>query len=244
MTTAEPITPPPATQRQDPRPRVWSPTEFARICELGIFAGRAVALADGQLIESLDGESEPFTVKITQTEFCQLWDANFFRDQRVQLIGGEILQESPMNAPHATGIRKATRVLEKVFPTGHDVQIQLPLDFTPHSRPHPDVAVVVGTWEDYTERHPTTAVLVVEVSDSTIGEDTSTKMSLYAAAGIADYWVIDVAGCRVLVFRNPKAEAGQPFGHAYSQVSAFSRDQFIIPLAAPDVRVAVADLLP
>ncbi len=243
MSTAAPIATPHATPRKNPSPRLWSADEFQRMRELGIFANRgSVFLAEGRLIEfSPDGNSQ--VVGFTQTEFCRLWDANFFPNQRVQLIGGEIVQESRMNPPHAVSVRKTTRVLERIFPAGYEVRPQLPLDLTPISRPHPDVAVVVGTIEDYAERHPTTAVLVVEVSESTLEDDTHTKMSLYAAAGITDSWVIDVTG-RLLVFRDPRPELGQPFAHAYGRVAAYTRDDRISPLAAPTTSILVGDLLP
>ncbi len=239
MSTAEPITPPPATHRKDPSPRFWSPDEFRRMRNLGIFNGHAAELIGGTVFDREAERRFPFT----QAEFCRLWEANFFRDQLIQLIGGEILQESPMLPAHFTGVRKATRVLERIFAAGFDVRPQGPLDLTPHSRPHPDVAVVAGSMEDYAEHHPKTAVLVVEVSESTFEDDTHAKMSLYAAAGIAEYWVIDTSG-RLLVFRDPRPEVGQPFGFAYGTVTAHTRDDVISPLTAPDTRIPVADLLP
>src|SRR5690606_36340499 len=100
-----------------------------------------------------------------------------------------------------------------------------------------------GDIRDYAAEHPKTALLVVEVSDTTLEEDTHAKASLYAAGGVADYWVIDVTG-RVLVFRDPKPAAAEPFGFVYAGVSAYGRDDTITPLAAPDQRIKVSDLLP
>ncbi len=239
MSTAEPITPPPATPRKNPSPRLWSPDEFRRMRELGVFDGHAVELLGGTVFDR-DAE-RPFA--LTRKEYYALDAAGFFIDRRVQLIGGEIFEESPMLPAHATGVRKATRVLERVFATGHDIRPQLPLNLSPHGEPHPDVAVVAGSVEDYAGKHPTTAVLVVEVSESTFEHDTHEKMSLYAAAGIAEYWVIDTTG-RLIVFRDPRPETGQPFGAAYGSVAAHTRDDIITPLAAPDDRIGVAELLP
>ena len=108
----------------------------------------------------------------------------------------------------------------------------------------PDIAVVLGSFEDYAAQHPATAVLVIEVSESTIEEDTHAKASLYASGGIADYWVIDLTRDQVLVFRSPKPEAGAKFGQTYASVSAHGRDDKLTPLAAPNARVLVGDLLP
>src|SRR4051812_2637173 len=123
-TTAEPITPPPAVWH-DLRPRRWSQAEFQRMLDLGIFVDRGLLiLAEGRVAELVPGDGEARGVEFTLPEFCKLWDANFFRDQRVQLLGGEILEEPPMNPPHVVGIRKTTRVLERVFAAGHDVGVQ------------------------------------------------------------------------------------------------------------------------
>src|SRR5436190_17959674 len=101
MATADLLTPP-APPRRDPSPRLWTDAEFARMQQLDLFAGRAVELIDGTVIERPTGVPFVFTRK----EDYALDDHQFFRDQRVQLIGGTILQESPMNPPHANAVRK------------------------------------------------------------------------------------------------------------------------------------------
>ncbi len=242
MATADLLTPPTAAPRRDPSPRLWTDAEFARMQQLGLFAGRDVELVGGTVFEA----GRPFV--FTRKEYSALDDNAFFRsavhNQRVQLIGGVILLESPMNAPHATGVRKATRAMERVFGTGYDVRAQLPLDLGLISEPHPDVAVVTGSLEDYSTQHPKTARLVIEVSDTTIQADTHEKADLYAAGGIADYWVIDLTTDRVIVFRDPRPDAKSAFGHTDATLSAHGRDDTLTPLAAPQARVSVNDLLP
>ena len=122
-----------------------TPEEFRRALDLGIFSGRAVLLAEGQILERLADESNPQPIVFTRKEYYALWAADFFLDQRVQLIGGEIVQESPMNPHHVLCVRKATRTLERIFATGYDVRVQGPLNLAPISEPHPDLAVVTGT---------------------------------------------------------------------------------------------------
>lgn len=231
----------PTGVRRDPFPRPWTPAEFERACALGVFAGRAVELIDGQIVERSGGDLRPFV--FTRKEYQALDDGQFFRDQRVQLIAGEILQQSPMNPPHVMSLRLASKLLDRVFAEGHDVRVQVPLDLGLMTQPEPDLAVVVGSPRDYPD-HPTTAVLVVEVSDTTYDAGVSVKASLYAAAGIQEYWVIDLARHRVLTMRNPEPRAGEPHGHWYATVLAFDEDKSVSPLAAPDARIRVADLLP
>lgn len=247
MATADLLTPPPSAPRRDPSPRLWTAAEFERMRQLGLFGERTVELIHGTVIERAgDGSTAPFV--FTRKEYYALDDHGFFRSrvqhQRVQLIGGVIFLESPMNPPHATAIRKVTKLLERIFTDGYDVRVQIPLDLGPISEPHPDLAVVTGSFEDYATEHPKTALLVVEVSDATINTDLYDKASLYATAGIADYWVVDLTTDRVLVFRNPAPEAGSAFGQNYSSVSAHGRDDRLSPLAAPTARVLAGDLLP
>src|SRR5215831_19338892 len=90
-------------------------------------------------------------------------------DERLELIEGEIyLKMSPQKAPHATTIRLVENALNRIFSEGHDVRVQLPLALGERSEPEPDVAVVAGSLWDYQIEHPTTAELVIEVSDTTL----------------------------------------------------------------------------
>jgi len=238
MATAEALAP--APPHRDPSPRLWTDAEFARMTQLGVFGARDVELRAGVVCDRDTGRPFVFTRK----EHYALDDNHFFRDQRVQLIGGIIVRESPTNPPHATAVRLVTKAIERVFGDGYDVRAQLPLDLGLISEPHPDVAAVTGAPRDYLIDHPTSAALVIEVSESTIEADTHDKASLYAAGGIADYWVIDLTTDRVLVFRSPRPEIGSKFGSHYGSVTAHGRGDVLTPLAAPTARVAVGDLLP
>jgi Uma2 family endonuclease len=239
MATANVLSPP-APPTRDPAPRLWTDAEFAQMRQLGVFGGRDVELVGGVVRERVTGAPVVFT----RTEYYTLEGNQFFRDQRVQLIGGVIFQESPMNTPHATAVSLGLPVLQAVFGAGHHIRVQLPLDLGPISEPQPDLAAVTGAPRDYLVNHPKTALLVVEVSDSTLDEDTHDKASLYATGGIEDYWVIDLTTDRVLVFRSPKADPKSKFGKDFASVSARGRDDKLTPLAAPNARVLVSDLLP
>ena len=109
--------------------------------------------------------------------------------------------------------------------------------------PVPDLAVA-GSPRDYLQRKPSTAVLVIEVSDSSLDFDTGEKASLYASAGIADYWVVDLVNRQVIVFRDPRPEASKRFGFTYANAITLQASQLVSPLAMPTAAIAVADLLP
>jgi Uma2 family endonuclease len=122
--------------------------------------------------------------------------------------------------------------------------MQGPLDLGPYSEPEPDVAVVPGPRARYATQHPRTAVLVVEVSDTTLAYDRTHKASLYAAAGIEDYWIINLVDGQVEVRRDPVPDPIQPHGHTYATLTVLRPPASVAPLAAPGAGLAIADLLP
>lgn len=111
----------------------------------------------------------------------------FHPEARLELLDGEIYDMSPQTRRHATAIRLIEDALRAVFHRGFDIRAQLPVAFGPDSEPEPDVAVVEGSPRDYSDRHPTTALLVVEVSDSSLAYDRSQKLAIYADCGIPEY---------------------------------------------------------
>jgi Putative restriction endonuclease len=137
----------------------------------------------------------------------------------------------------------ASEVLRAAFGAGWRVRVQMPLVLGQSTDPEPDLALVAGSARG-TTAHPTSAALVVEVSDASLRYDTTVKQSLYAAAGIADYWVLDVTGRRVLVFRDPRLDPSQPHGHGYATQAVHAPGAAVHPLAVPTAAVPVADLLP
>jgi Uma2 family endonuclease len=91
---------------------------------------------------------------------------------------------------------------------------------------------------------PTTAVLAVEVADTSLATDRGEKAQLYAAAGIADYWVVDLNNRLLIVHRDPQSDPASPSGASYRMVTPLVIGQSISPLATPQAIVNVADLLP
>src|SRR5262249_3117373 len=129
------------------------------------------------------------------------------------------------------------------FGVGFWIRTQAVLNLGPESEPEPDLSVVPGGPRDYPE-HPKTALLVVEVSDTTLWLDRTRKRPLYASAGLADYWIVNLVDRQVEVHRNPIADSAAPLGFRYADVTIHGPGDFLSPLAAPSARVAVADLLP
>jgi Uma2 family endonuclease len=164
--------------------------------------------------------------------------------ERVELIEGEILSMAPQGPSHSTSTSRLYQVFEVAFGLGFYVRSQLPLALGLISDPEPDVAVVPGPIEDYESAHPATALLVVEVSDTTLAYDRTIKAGLYARAGIADYWIVNLVDHLVEVHRDPQPDATSPLGASYGQVIRHGRGAVISPLAAPQAQIAVDNLLP
>lgn len=181
----------------------------------------------------------------TREEYYKMAELGVFKPgERVELIGGKIVEMAPQYSPHATALLLAQDELRAVLTAGYVVRTQLPLDISPSSQPEPDVAIVRGAVRDYAKAHPTTAELVVEVSESTLGYDRGEKASLYASAGIQDYWVLNLTDRRVEIFRDPIPMANQPYGYGYRSHTQYFPTDKVSPLAAPQSAIKVEDLLP
>lgn len=163
---------------------------------------------------------------------------------RAELIDGEILSMAPQKSPHAVAISLVEDCLRTAFGAGYTVRPQLPLALDACSEPEPDIAVVPGAPRDFLACHPSSAVLVVEIADASLDYDRQQKASLYARAGIADYWIINLIERKVEICRGPIAAAAAPFGWFYSRIEGYFSGEHVAPLAASGARIPVADLLP
>lgn len=160
-------------------------------------------------------------------------DAGLFKDERVELIRGTILQMSPQKPAHAVVVQILTRILMPALVGRADVRVQLPFAAGDDSMPEPDLAVVAVA--HFGEPHPDRAFLIVEVAESSIEDDRIEKTKIYAAARVPEYWVVNIPD-RVIEVRS------EPSGRAYAIVTPHRAGQKIAVAAFPDVVVDVADL--
>src|SRR2546428_944038 len=163
---------------------------------------------------------------------------------RAGLTVGDVLAMPPQGSLHATAVRLAEEALRAAFGAGYDVRVQMPLALDPSSEPEPDVAVVRGSPRDYRDAHPTSALLVVEVAEATLGYDRDQKGSLYARAGVAEYWIVNLLDRRVEVCRDPTPEAQARYGWVYRSVRSYATGDQISPLTLPRATVPVRELVP
>ena len=186
----------------------------------------------------------PRSFRWTLKQYRELGKTGLFDHTRTMLIDGEIiLMANPSNA-HDTALGKTDDWLRTVFATGHHVRAQMGFDVGEDTDPSPDLAVVTGARADYQSGKPRVAVLIVEVADSSLFFDTTTKAEKYATAGVQDYWVIDLENRQLIVFRDPVPLPAALGANAYRQRTTHGPDATVSPLTAPQSSVKVADLLP
>lgn len=142
---------------------------------------------------------------------------------------------NPIGHQHATVVDYLT---EWSFRTGRReklVRIQHPI-LLPNSESAPEPDVVWAVRKRYTA-HPLAAdvLLLIEVADTTLPLDLGEKATLYAEAGIPEYWVVDIEGRRLLAHR-------QPAGGGYSDVRSFAGDDGVAPLSDPKALLKGNDL--
>jgi Uma2 family endonuclease len=211
--------------------------------ELGFFLDERLELIGGEIL----GFDSKRPRQWMADEFYRLEEVGFFQDQRVELVGGEIVLMSPQLNQHGLSVTLTARALDLIFAVAsYWVRVQLTLDLSPFSVVDPDVAIVAGSPRSHSKKrkNPTTALLVVEVSESTLRYDRGEKASIYAASGIQDYWIVNLVKKQVEVHRRPMADSRKPFGWRYGDVTVYRPGDPIVPLAAPNSKVAVDDLLP
>ena len=186
------------------------------------------------MITQLTSESPPRPFLWTSEEFQRMGELGFFIDKRVELIEGEILQMSPMGAPHVVGILLLTHELPKLVGSNYCVLIQGPLEASAYSQPMPDGMILRGAPRDFKDSLPSNAVLVIEVADSSLHFDRTVKAKLYSAANVPEYWIINLADKVIEVMRDPAPDAD------YKTKSVAKAGDTLTLVAAPEISISSA----
>ena len=188
--------------------------------------------------------SKPRPVRWSYKQYQKMTALGWFDHMRVELIGGEVIEMAAMHEPHWVAGVLVEEVMRGVFGSGFIVVVQKPLHLPADSAPEPDVAIVRGAIRDFTEDLPTTADLIIEISYSTLHYDRTDKSSLYASAGIEDYWIVNLKARQLEIYRTPIESKKAKFGWDYKDKINYKKEDTISPLAAPKAKIKVADLLP
>jgi Uma2 family endonuclease len=179
-----------------------------------------------------------------RVEYERLVDLGLFQRDPVELIGGQLVAAEPQGSRHATAVGVADDALRAVLPPGWIVRAQMPVALDDESVPEPDLAVVQGTRADYRQSHPARLALAVEMADSSLDFDRQHKGSLYARAGVQDYWIVNLIARVLEVYRDPGPDPSALYGWRYRSVATLPPSAVAVPLALPSAPITVADLLP
>jgi Uma2 family endonuclease len=172
---------------------------------------------------------------LRRIEYETLVDRGLFDDVRVELLCGALVEMTPQGPLHANVVRRLSEHLIRVLPSTVHTRVQSPLALSDESEPEPDIAVVPAA--DYDRAHPTRALLVIEVADSSLQKDRGVKTTLYATAEIPELWLVNLPEKVVEVHR-------RPMHGRYSDVATVDSAGALQPLAFPAVAIAVSELLP
>ena len=175
----------------------------------------------------------------TRAEYQSLSASGLFDQQHLELVEGELINKMGKNRPHVNALLFIRLWLEGVF-GGRHVITESPIDVSaednPINEPEPDIIVLKQDPSNFRSANPGPADLhlVVEIADTSLNFDLTTKAHLYARAGIAEYWILNIQARRLIVHRKP--EVGK-----YTAVLAYSEHEGVSPLAAPQASFRVGD---
>ncbi len=188
--------------------------------------------------------AEPLPFRWTKKEYHYLAELGMFEGKRTEFLEGEIVEIPTMKGPHATALELTYNAVRDIFTKDFAVRSQSPIDFSEDFETVPDVFVVRGNARDFGGKLPNTADLIVEISDTTLRYDQNRKSSLYAKFGIQDYWILNLKNRTLEVYRHPREDENAFYGFGYEDKLTFNKTKEVSPLAAPEAKIKVADLLP
>ena len=196
-----------------------------------------------RFLNELEGTPEEFEGRIhkyTAEEYQEMGKAGILtKDDRVELIDGEIVQMPPMLSSHASTVNRILRLFTGRFSEDLAVVwVQCPIRFQGNAEPEPDIALAEPRHDYYRENLPTSSniYLLVEISDTTLRYDRNVKVPLYAVNGISEVWIVNLRGNMIETYRNPE-------GSSYQEITRLHRGEMVSPLAFPEVVLNVIDLL-
>ncbi len=175
----------------------------------------------------------------TVAEFERMGEAGVFtKDARLELIEGEIIEMSPIGSRHAACVNFLNRFLNRTVGDRMIVSTQNPIRLNDFSEPQPDLALLRLRDDFYRDAHPTPAdvLLIIEVADATLAYDRQVKVPLYAKAGVAETWLINLIEEQVEIY-------AEPVGGTYQTVVNFRRGEEVRAHTIANLAIGVADVL-
>lgn len=186
--------------------------------------------------------SEPSRFRFTRKAYRQMTALGLFVGKRAELIEGEAIEMSLMSPLHFASGDDLHSLLRLALPKGYWARFQGSLSRS-ESEPEPDISVVRGDPDDYPDVHPDAALLGVEIADTSLHYDRTDKQSLYAKAGIPEYWIVNLREKQLEVYRAPAPDPTARFGYAYHQQQILTPRERVQLVAIPEVSLSVRRIL-
>ena len=176
------------------------------------------------------------TAKWTIAEYHQLVETGLLDDKRVELLEGIIVDMPPEGLPHAFYCSEAVDYLKNLLGNQAKVREAHPITLPNNSEPEPDIAIVRTPTSQYRTHHPYPVDIfwLIEYANTTLRKDINEKKRVYAAAGIAEYWVVNLQIPELIVFRDL-------VGDSYQTETKWATGT-ISPLSFPDLQIDVTQL--
>jgi Uma2 family endonuclease len=162
----------------------------------------------------------------------------FDDDERLELLEGVIVGMSPQSVLHARVIQYLVRLFARGLADPYVVRPQLPLTLGDDGEPEPDLAIVTVDEACAPGRHPTQALLVIEVANESLAKDRGLKAAIYARGGVAEYWIVNLVEQTLEVYLEPQPGAGR-----YGASATYRADAAVAPRFAPELTLRVAEVL-
>lgn len=173
--------------------------------------------------------------KLTRVEYDRMVDQGMFEDERVELLRGVLVTMSPQGGPHSTITAWFAQRLIRLLDESFEIRSHSPFAASDDSEPEPDVSVSRHVPRSY--EHPNTALLLIEVAESSLRKDRLIKAAIYAEAGIPEYWIVNVSGDEMVVEVH-----SDPRPSGYARVEQLRSGDILKPVELPQVAIAVADI--
>jgi Uma2 family endonuclease len=170
---------------------------------------------------------------LRRVEYEALVAQGLLDNSSVELLLGTLVDISPQGPLHADAVRHLAERFIRELPRTVHTRVQSPLALSDDSEPEPDIAVVPAS--DYRRAHPDRALLIVEVSDTSLDKDRGVKTALYAAAGVPEFWLVNLLDRVVEVHRQPSAGR-------YGAIERTDVGGVIAPAAFPSLQIAVREI--
>lgn len=165
-------------------------------------------------------------------------------DERIELIDGVIIKMNPIGSKHAACVKKLNQFFSNsLSPSDATIGIQDPIILDDGTEPQPDISILKPKDDVYASGHPRPhdVLLIIEVADTSVEEDGDIKLPRYADCSIPEVWLVNIPKRKIEAYHTP---VGEKENAGYKVRVEYREGDTLSPEAFPNVKIAVADVLP